>query len=413
MKAALMMLLVCGLAVASATTYFKDTVEKDWKDTWVVSDNKKSEGTAGTWKRITGDWYGDAEASHGLQTSQDARFYSITKKFDKPFSSVGKDLVLQFSIKHPQKIDCGGGYIKLLPSDVDQKNFNGDSPYLIMFGPDICGTSTKKTHVIFNYKGKNLLTKKNIPAETDQLTHVYTLIVHGADQTYEVRIDGEKKESGSLYDDWDFLPPKTIKDPSVSKPKDWVDDPLIDDPEDVKPADWDKTPKQIPDPEAEKPEDWDDEADGEWEAPVIDNPEWKGEWKPKRIANPAYKGKWVHPEISNPDYVEDKTIGQYDNIGAVGIEIWQVKAGTIFDNFLVTDSVSEAEAFLATTYEALKGEEKRMFDEAEKVRTAKEEADRKKAEEERKSQEAKKKTEEEEDEEEEEEEEEKPAHDEL
>jgi len=29
-----------------------------------------------------------------------------------------------------------------------------------MFGPDICGTSTKKVHVIFTYKGKNLLTKK-------------------------------------------------------------------------------------------------------------------------------------------------------------------------------------------------------------------------------------------------------------
>lgn len=29
-------------------------------------------------------------------------------------------------------------------------------------GPDICGPGTKKVHVIFNYKGKNLLTKKDI-----------------------------------------------------------------------------------------------------------------------------------------------------------------------------------------------------------------------------------------------------------
>lgn len=281
-----------------------------------------------------------------------------------------------------------------------------------MFGPDICGTSTKKVHVIFNYKGKNLLTKKNIPAETDQLTHVYTLIVR-PDQTYEVRIDGEKKESGNLQDDWDFLPPKKIKDPNVSKPKDWVDDPLMDDPNDTKPADYDSVPKQIPDPEAEKPEDWDDEADGEWEPPMIDNPEWKGEWKPKRIANPAYKGKWVHPEIDNPDYVDDKTIGQYSDIGALGIEIWQVKAGTIFDNFLVTDSIAEAEAEV-TAIEALRAAEKSMFDEAEKVRQAKEEAERKKAEEERKAAEAKKKAEDDEDEEEEEEEDgEKKEHDEL
>ena len=50
----------------------------------------------------------------------------------------------------------------------------------------------------------------------------------------------------------------------------------------------------------------------------------KGEWKPKQIDNPAYKGEWVHPEIDNPDYKEDPEIGQFENIGHVGFEIWQV-----------------------------------------------------------------------------------------
>merc|ERR1711997_1232634 len=117
-----------------------------------------------------------------------------------------------------------------------------------------------------NYKGKNLLVKKEITAETDQLSHVYTLLVK-PDNTYEVFIDGDSKQKGVLEEDWDFLEPKQIKDP-----------------------------------EAEKPEDWDDEADGEWEPPLIDNPEYKGEWKAKRIDNPDYKGPWVHPEIDNPDY---------------------------------------------------------------------------------------------------------------
>jgi hypothetical protein len=74
------------------------------------------------------------------------------------------------------------------------------------------------------------------------------------------------------------------------------------------------------------------QSDGEWEAPKIDNPEYKGDWKPKRIKNPAYKGKWVHPEIANPDFVEDKNLYLHKNIGAVGFDLWQVKAGTIFDN---------------------------------------------------------------------------------
>ena len=46
--------------------------------------------------------------------------------------------------------------------------------------------------------------------QDDTLTHLYTLIVR-PDNTYEVKIDGKKEESGSLEADWDFLAPKTIK----------------------------------------------------------------------------------------------------------------------------------------------------------------------------------------------------------
>jgi len=391
-------LLALFISAVKATTYFKEEFDDSWQSRWVVSDWKKSEGTRGDWKLTASDWYGDAKADRGIQTSQDARFYAISAKMPKPFSNEGKDLILQYSVKFPQKIDCGGGYIKLLPSNTDQSNFSGDSKYYIMFGPDICGTSTKKTHVIFNYEDKNHLIKKNVPCETDQLNHVYTLIVH-PDNTYQVNIDGEKKESGSLYDDWDFLPPKKIKDPSVSKPSDWVDDAMMDDPSDTKPADWDSIPKDIPDPDAEKPADWDDDADGEWEAPTIQNPEWKGDWKPKKISNPAYKGKWVHPEIDNPEYHDDANLYRFKDIGVVGIELWQVKAGTLFDNIIVTDSLAEADALREATFEANKAGEKKMFEDAEKAKREEEEAARKKAEEDRKKAEEAKEADEDDDDE--------------
>ena len=48
----------------------------------------------------------------GIQTSTDARFYHASAKFE-PFSNDGKSLVLQFTVKHEQSIDCGGGYIKV------------------------------------------------------------------------------------------------------------------------------------------------------------------------------------------------------------------------------------------------------------------------------------------------------------
>ena len=74
-----------------------------------------------------------------------------------------------------------------------------------MFGPDVCGTSTRKTHVIFTYQGKNHLVKKNVRVETDRLAHRYTLVL-SPNNTYTVEIDGKKAESGSLYEDFDMLP---------------------------------------------------------------------------------------------------------------------------------------------------------------------------------------------------------------
>jgi len=253
-KGVIVVLLLAIISVVSATIHYKETFDDSWKSRWVVSNWKKSDGTAGDWKHTAGDFYGDAQEDKGIQTNPDARFYAASSKIPQEFSNKGKVLVLQFQVRHPQKIDCGGGYIKLLPAGLDQSKFGGDSDYAIMFGPDVCGTSTKRVHVIFTYKGKNLLTKKTINCETDQLSHVYTLIIR-PDLTYEVRIDGKNSASGNLLDDWDFLPPKKIKDPAASKPKDWVDNEKIDDPTDVKPADYDKIPAKIPDPDAEKPED--------------------------------------------------------------------------------------------------------------------------------------------------------------
>ena len=48
----------------------------------------------------------------GIQISQDAHFYARTAKFNEVFNNEGKSLVIQFSVKHEQKIDCGGGYVK-------------------------------------------------------------------------------------------------------------------------------------------------------------------------------------------------------------------------------------------------------------------------------------------------------------
>merc|ERR1712004_641652 len=115
--------------------------------------------------------------------------------------------------------------------------------------------------------------------------------------------------------DWEVLKPKEISDPEDKKPDDWVEE------------------KRIVDSEAKKPDDWDDEEDGEWEAPMKDNP--------------AYKGFWEAKKIANPEYEDDDAIYKYEDFGFIGFDLWQVKGSTIFDNVIITDDKAEADAFAA------------------------------------------------------------------
>jgi len=359
---------------AAGKIFLQEDFSGDWESRWVKSSWKEDSGEAGKWEVSAGKWFADEEKSKGLMTAEDAKFYAISTKFDS-FSNEKSPLVVQFSVKHEQSIDCGGGYVKLFPSTVDQKKLQGgaeEDKYNIMFGPDICGY-TKRTHVIFEYKGKNHLIKKEPRCESDEMTHLYTLLVN-TDGSYEVFIDMESVQKGDLTDDWDFLPPKKIKDPAQSKPSDWVDDAKMDDPEASKPEGWDDIPKQIPDPDATQPDDWDTEDDGEWEPPTIDNPDYKGEWVHPQIDNPDYKGEWVHPEIDNPEYKEDPSIGKYKDFGVLAFEIWQVKSGTIFDNVLLGDDLDEAFKAAEGSYKGLVDAEKKAKEVADEAKKAEEDA---------------------------------------
>uniref|UniRef100_A0A3P8Z6K1 Calreticulin n=1 Tax=Esox lucius TaxID=8010 RepID=A0A3P8Z6K1_ESOLU len=260
----------------------------------------------------------------------------------EPFSHLGKTLVIQFTVKHGQNIVCGGRYIKLFPADLNQADMHGDSNYNIINnlvlpspGPDICGPGTKKIHVVINYKGKSYLIRQGhwMQGTDDEYSHMYTLILY-SDNTYV--------ESKSLEEDWDILPPKKIKDSEAMKER-------VEDPDDKKPEYWDK-PENIADPDP----------------PMISNPDYKGDWKP--LNNPNYKGKWVHPKIANPDYSADSEICRFNSIGVIGLDLWQVKSGTIFDNFLITDDATLAEGVGNETWGQTKDPEKNMKEEQERMK---------------------------------------------
>merc|ERR1711957_618973 len=252
--------------------------------------------------------------------------------------------IIQYQAKYEKDVECGGGYLKIGPKVDDLAAFGDPTVYNIMFGPDKCGY-TKRTHLIFNYKGTNVLKKTDLAykQEDEGTSHLYRMILK-PDNTVRVEIDEEKIYEGSIKEDWDVLKPKEISDPADKKPEDWSDDSMIDDPEDKKPDDWVED-KRIVDADAKKPDDWDDEEDGEWEAPMKDNAAYKGDWNGKRISNPAYKGIWEAKKIANPEYEDDDSVYKFADFGFLGFDLWQVKAGSIFDNVIVTDDKAEADAF--------------------------------------------------------------------
>ncbi|XP_022872834.1 calnexin homolog 1-like isoform X2 [Olea europaea var. sylvestris] len=385
------LLLLIGLCIsqlyASDDVKFYDSFDDAFDGRWVVS---KKEDYTGVWKHSKSEGHDD----YGLLVSEKARKHAIVKKLDEPIDLKDETVVLQYEVRLQNGLECGGAYLKYLrPQDAGwtPEGFDNESPYSIMFGPDKCG-STNKVHFILKQKNPksgefvehHLKYPPSVPS--DKLTHVYSAILK-PDNELKILIDGEEKKKANFLSAEDFEPPlipaKTIPDPDDKKPEDWDERAQIPDPEAKKPDDWDEDapmeiededavkpegwlddePEDIDDPDATKPEDWDDEEDGEWEAPKVDNPKCGeapgcGEWKKPMKRNPAYKGKWHAPlidnpnykgiwkpqEIPNPDYFELEK-PNFEPIAAIGIEIWTMQDGLLFDNILIASNEKVAETY--------------------------------------------------------------------
>lgn len=366
--------------------------------------------TNGKWVKSTKEKYADqpivvkATNTSGQEYLNDMgfellyphRYYGVARKLDNPIDTNGKDLVIQYETKFEAGLDCGGAYIKLprYTESLDLSLLDNETPYTIMFGPDKCG-EVDKVHFILQHQ--NPLTKEweekhlESPPEivNDVRTHLYTVHI-AQNNTVRIYIDMKLVKEGDLFKDMvpPINPPKEIDDPSDLKPSDWVEEAKIKDPEAIKPDDWDESqpamivdekdvmpedwlvdePLQIPDPTAVKPADWDDEDDGEWEAPPMDNPKcaaancgpytprkvpnplYKGKWKAPLIDNPAYKGPWAARKIPNKNYFFDSQPSNMAPIGAVAIEVWTITGNLRFDNIVIGHDIQSVFQFAQDTY---------------------------------------------------------------
>ncbi|CAL1280656.1 unnamed protein product [Larinioides sclopetarius] len=386
--------------------HFDDREAFDKK--WISSEAKK-EGIEENIAKYDGKWAVEEAERNGLKgdlglvLKSKAHHHAISARLDKPFLFDNKPFILQYEVRFQNGQECGGAYLKLLSQvpDLELRTFRDKTPYTLMFGPDKCGND-HKLHFIFRHRNpKNgSFEEKHWKRSTavpkfddifkDKKPHLFTLVIN-PDNKFEILMDKQSIHKGSLLED--FSPPVNpepeIDDSNDVKPADWDEREKIPHPTATKPDDWDEDaprqivdpnarkpdgwlddePELIPDPNAEKPTDWDDEMDGEWEAPLInnpkcekigcgkwkapmiDNPKYKGKWRAPLIDNPNYKGKWKPKRIPNPHYFEDKYPYKMTPIAAVGFELWSMVDGIMFDNIIITDDMYVAEHWAAETFD--------------------------------------------------------------
>jgi calnexin len=383
---ALLVSVLAGHAAASSSGFLETFTSESWSERWSYSSAEKYTGKFAIESTLEGF------DNTGLKVTEKAQYYGAATLIPTIDPSKGKT-VIQYELKAPEPIECGGAYMKFLTADDAFKpaGLAEDTPYTVMFGPDVCGL-TNKVHLIIRHENPKTkkIEEKHLAAppmvkQEPNVTHVYTAVLDADENTYSVLIDGKEAKSGSLFEDFfpAFIAPKEIDDPEDTKPEDWVDEETIPDPTATKPEDWDEDapamipddeatmpegwledePKQVEDPEAVKPDDWDDEEDGDWEPPMVPNPkceaapgcgtwvrpnkanpDFKGKWTAPKVPNPAYKGVWSPRKIDNPEYFDDKEpLSHIGKLGAVAIEIWTMDKDYFFDNLLVSNSVEEAE----------------------------------------------------------------------
>ncbi|KAH7816196.1 putative Calreticulin [Monocercomonoides exilis] len=354
------LILVFLVCFSQSKIYFSEEFKKGWREHWIESDAHANDGTRGTWGWDAGKWYGDFETQMGMKTMDHKSRYQISADLGETFSNKDKTLIISYTVKFDQDIDCGGGYIKLLSDKVDPKSFNENSSYLLMFGPDVYLHYKRDVMFIWNYNGKRYQSNRPLKMLNDKVTHMYTLIIH-PNSSYEIRMDNELYQSGPFVDDFPIVERRYIPDPNAKKPEDWADSPEMPDPLDKKPDDWDDR-ETIPDPRALKPEGWDEKVNGTWVAPLIANPTYQGEWIPRMLPNPNYKGEWIPPLIENPLYSKRDEFYILPNIRRIAVDVWQVKAGTIFDNFFVGDDIKEFEEFAQRTFFSTMEKEREMYE---------------------------------------------------
>ena len=287
-------------ATAAGSAFFEPFTSRGVAEArWTISEDAE----------FTGRWKHEAHlhdalaGDTGLVVGDAARKHAVSALFGSAVDPKGKGLVVQYELQLKQALQCGGAYLKLLTAsdELSADGFKAETPYTIMFGPDRCG-GTNKVHFILRHKNplSGEWEEKHLQVAADPRgVGQDDPPVHGGGRRRQLgqdprrlgreeerlaplrrRLQAARQPAGgdrrprrqearrldrraadgrpgaTKPDDWDEEAPKMIVDPAASKPADWLDD----------------APDMVARPQVLKPDDWDEDEDGEWEAPLIENP---------------------------------------------------------------------------------------------------------------------------------------------
>ena len=131
---------------------FLEQFTDDWDSRWTPSHAKKEDSkTEEDWAYV-GEWSVEEPevlsgiiGDKGLVVKNAAAHHAISAKFPSKIDNKGKTLVVQYEVKLQNGLECGGAYMKLLRENkkLHAEEFSNASPYVIMFGPDKCGSTNK------------------------------------------------------------------------------------------------------------------------------------------------------------------------------------------------------------------------------------------------------------------------------
>jgi calnexin len=191
--------------------HWAETFDGDVWSRWSHSNKEKFNGKFTVETRKKEALVGDV----GLLVPEAAKHYGISTQFPAIEGQKDVPFVVQFEVAFQDGMSCGGSYLKLFDSQGKHASeFDNETPFVIMFGPDRCG-ATDKIHFILQHKNpktgkwEEKHSKETATSPHDQRTHLYGLVLN-SDNSYEILIDGEVKASGNLL---------SSMEPAVNPPK--------------------------------------------------------------------------------------------------------------------------------------------------------------------------------------------------